>query len=388
MRAVKSVDAAERTRQAIAYSCHSGRDSQSLREEVLRRLRAVVPFEASFFATADPATLLYTGAVREGIPASASPRFVENELLEDDVNKFAQLARAALPVATLGASTDGNLASSPRYAGILASLGLGDELRAALRIGTTCWGYLCLHRERTSPLFTPTEVAYINRLVPLLAEGLRTALLLNDGLNATEPGQETPGVLLLADDLTVVASTPAAEQWLAEVAAEDWPSSTTLPRAVRAVAARAQALERVVRRPDELATGASQLRAELPARARLRTRSGRWLVVHAARLSGPAGAGQQTAIVLELARPAELAPLILQSHGLTAREGQVVQHVLRGLTTDEIASELAVSPLTVQQHLKAIFEKVGVRSRRELTSQIFAGHFRAGFLPDASSADG
>ena len=290
--------------------------------------------------------------MREGIPAKASPRFVENEFLEDDVDKFALLARAALPVATLSESTGGNLASSPRYDEILASLGLGDELRAALRIGTTCWGYLCLRRERTSPLFTATDVAYINRLAPLLAEGLRMALLLNDGLN--EPGHESPGVLLLADDAAVVASTPAADQWLAEVAAEERPSSDALPRVVRAVAARAQALERVV---------------------------------HAARLSGPAGAGQ-TAIVLELARPAELAPLILQAYGLTTREGQVVQDVLRGLSTDEIANELAVSSLTVQQHLKAIFEKVGVRSRRELTSQIFAGHFRAGFLPDASSADG
>jgi hypothetical protein len=320
MRAMKGVDAAERTRQAIAHACHSGLGSRSLREEVLRRLRTVVPFEASFFATADPATLLYTGAVRDGIPASASPRFVENEFLAEDVNKFAQLARAALPVATLSASTRGNLASSPRYHEILASLGLGDELRAALRTGTTCWGYLCLHRERTSPLFTPTDVAYITRLAPLLAEGLRTALLLNDGLNANAPGQETPGVLLLADDFTVVASTPAAEQWLREVAAEEWPSGDPLPRAVRAVAARAQALERVVRHPDEMATGDGHLRAELPARARLRIRSGRWLVVHAARLSGPAAAGQ-TAIVLELARPAELAPLILQAHGLTAREG-------------------------------------------------------------------
>lgn len=385
MSAMKRVDAAERTYRAIAHTCHSGLDSRSLREEALRRLRVIVPFEAAFFATADPATLLYTGAVREGIPASASPRFVENELLKDDVNKFALLARAALPVATLGDATGGSLARSPRYQEILASLGLGDELRAALRTGATCWGYLCLHRERTSPLFTSADVAYVKRLAPVLAEGLRTALLLDQGLNG--PDQETPGVLLLADDCTVVGSTPAAEHWLAEVAAEDWPSSGTLPRAVLAVAARAQALERMAQRSDEMTAVAIPLHSELPARARLHSRSGRWLVVHAARLSGPTGAGQ-TAVVLELARPTELAPLILQTHGLTAREGQVTQYVIRGLTTGEIADELAVSPLTVQQHLKAIFDKVGVRSRRELTSQVFAGHFRAGFLPDTSGSEG
>src|SRR5215213_6072818 len=84
-------DAAERIRREIVRLSHEGHDSRTLRSEALRRLRAAVPFEASFFATADPATLLYTGAVREGISPTATPRFVENELLQDDVNKFAHL---------------------------------------------------------------------------------------------------------------------------------------------------------------------------------------------------------------------------------------------------------------------------------------------------------
>src|SRR5215212_7118315 len=96
---------AQRAQQDIIRQCHAGLDSRTLRTAVLQRLQAAVPFEASFFATADPATLLYTGAVRDGIPPQASPRFVENELLQDDVNKFASLARSPHPVSSLQAAT-------------------------------------------------------------------------------------------------------------------------------------------------------------------------------------------------------------------------------------------------------------------------------------------
>jgi orotate phosphoribosyltransferase-like protein len=49
--------------------------------------------------------------------------------------------------------------------------------------------------------------------------------------------------------------------------------------------------------------------------------------------------------------------------------------VLRGSSTAEIASELAVSVHTVQQHLKSIFDKVGVRNRRDLVGKVFFAHY-------------
>ena len=110
-------------------------------------------------------------------------------------------------------------------------------------------------------------------------------------------------------------------------------------------------------------------------RARVQASSGQWLVVHAARLS-ERGEARKTAVILEPAQPTEVAPLLLQAYGLTRREAEVTQLVLRGVSTAGIGTTLAISDLTVQQHLKAVFDKIGVGSRRELVAQIFAPQYQ------------
>jgi DNA-binding CsgD family transcriptional regulator len=353
---------AEHTRRELIRLCHAGLDSRTLRIELMKRLRTVVPIDVSFFSTTDPATLLFTGAVVDDLLLRLSPQFLENEFLQNDVNKLAWMAKSQMSVINLVQATEGELERSQRYREILAPLALGDELRAVLITGGTCWGFMCLHREHSSPHFSLAEAAYLARLTPHFAEGLRTALLLGSTTGTAVPDE--PGVVLLAEDRSVVAITPAAERWLAEVGEADWPRKQALPYAVSAVVGRLLALEQ-----------GQDGKIDLPPRVRLRTASGHWLLLHASRLAGQQAQGQ-IAVIVEVARPAEVAPLIVQAYDLSRRESEILQLVVRGLSTAEIAEAFHISSNTVQDHLKAIFEKVGVRSRRELVGHLFAQHYQ------------
>ena len=69
--------------------------------------------------------------------------------------------------------------------------------------------------------------------------------------------------------------------------------------------------------------------------------------------------------------PAAVAPLLTLAYGLSERESQVTRLCMQGLSTRQMAHALALSPHTVQDHLKSIFAKTGVRRRSELVGQIF-----------------
>jgi DNA-binding CsgD family transcriptional regulator len=97
------------------------------------------------------------------------------------------------------------------------------------------------------------------------------------------------------------------------------------------------------------------------------------LLLHGTQLSG--GAEARTAVIIQPAPSPEIASLIVQAYGLSERERQVTELCAQGLSTKEIAAALHISPHTVQDHLKAIFDKTGARSRAELVGKIFLDHY-------------
>ena len=113
--------------------------------------------------------------------------------------------------------------------------------------------------------------------------------------------------------------------------------------------------------------------ATAAARVRVRTASGRWLVIHGS-IAGD-GPDRRSVVTLAPAGTPELAPLIADAYELTERERAVTQLVAQGLSTEAIAQRLFLSPWTVQDHLKAIFEKTGTGTRGELVAHLFFEHY-------------
>lgn len=99
--------------------------------------------------------------------------------------------------------------------------------------------------------------------------------------------------------------------------------------------------------------------------ARMPTADGSWVRVSAARVEPE----HRIAVTIEPATAAERLELFARAHGLSPRESAVVTAVAGGAATAEIAQTLHLSPYTVQDHLTAVFEKAGVRSRSALLAK-------------------
>ncbi len=80
------------------------------------------------------------------------------------------------------------------------------------------------------------------------------------------------------------------------------------------------------------------------------------------------------AVLLEAARPAEMAPLMAAAYGFTDAERRVTELVAQGLSTKQIAGRLQMSAYTVQDHLKSVFAKSGTGSRGHLVAKLFFDH--------------
>jgi DNA-binding CsgD family transcriptional regulator len=339
----------ERGRDDLIRLTHRGLARTEFVARAAELLGEAVPVDGACWHTVDPATRLitshYTNLSGEGF------RYIcHNEYLQDDVGKFASLVGRRRPATTLSAETGQQLERSARYREIYRPRGWGSELRASFDLAGTSWGSVMMLRASDRPEFSGAEAALVGSLSRHVAHGLRTAIL--RGAPPSARVADEPGLVVLDGHEELEAVSPAAERWLEEI--DDVPGLGALPAAVLSVAARARAVV------EGTAVG------DGPARVRLQTRSGRWLILHGSGL----GDGR-AAIIVEPARSVEIAPLVIEAYGLTAREREVLAAVVRGEPTDRIAAALFLSPHTVQDHLKSIFEKTSTRSRRELTGRVF-----------------
>jgi DNA-binding CsgD family transcriptional regulator len=336
---------ADSGRRQLAAIARSGLDAPDVQAAAIEVIGRVVPFDATCWATVDPDTLLLTGSVTVAFDPSPEleARFAEIESSGGDLNPFRELAADPTAVARLSDAGGRALADSRRVQELWQPLGICHEVRAAFALADRCWGVAGLLRGTDSPDFTDTELEFLTSVSPTIAGALRDSALRPGHPTDDEPNG--PAVVLLGPDGEVQSATTAALELLGDDA-----QAVLSGIAIRSLL-------------GAIAHGADT------ARARLHASNGTWLQLQVSRLTGSASPGQ---IVLTIAPASarDLTALLLDAHGLSRREQAVCRAVLAGQSTSEIAASLYISPHTVQDHLKSIFDKVGVRSRRELTAHL------------------
>jgi DNA-binding CsgD family transcriptional regulator len=326
--------------------------------EAAVRLAKAMPFDGACWHTLDPGSSLITQHRLQNIE-DRFPILANNEYAVDDVNKFAQLARSRQKAATLATATAGHPERSPRFRDLLSPGGYGPELRCAFVADRAVWGALILIRRAEEPDFDERDVGLLARASTLFASSIRRGLVAEASIQDA-PGPHAPGVVELDSANSIVRVSSTAEPLLAELSGTTAQAGLASP-AIAAVAAATRAA---------VAATAHRSSIELP-NSVLRTPAGTWLVLHGA-LLGSTRSGD-VAVFVQRAHPTLIAPLLLKAYGLTAREEEVAQLILRGATNVQAAQSLKISPHTVSDHIKAVFEKTGARTRGELSATVFFG---------------
>lgn len=329
-----------------------------LHREITDRVRRVMPIDAAcwhgldpdtvLITTADPVELFANGFLTAETEMVAAGSVLASEYQRDDVNTFASLAGRRRPSAILSETTRGRPERSARYNDYLAPFGLPHEMRTALVTRGRAWAGVIFHRTAATGDFRPEDAELMGRLSRPIAEALRNSVRFDAARRA---GPRAPGLLVLDATDGVEFSTLGTDELLDRLRLAD-PVTRSLPASVLIVAAQTRAAGRDGRRPEPL---------HVP------TAAG-WVTLHG---SLPTGERNRVAVVVQATPDDEIALLRLEAFGLSPREREVATLISQGHDTAVIAERLFITPWTVQDHCKAIFEKTGTRTRRELRALVF-----------------
>ena len=202
-------------------------------------------------------------------------------------------------------------------------------------------------------------MALLRAVVGDVTTALRRAQARTFALPAPAEPPGGPLVLLLSPDLCAVRSTPGTVDRLRALVPRD-DDGPPVPAGAYNVAAQLLAVEAGV--------------DAAPPRARVHLAGCRWLTLRAARLEGPGAPEQRDiAVTIDRTTPAGRLDLFARCCALSDRETELLRHLSTGADTRESADRMSVSGLTVQDHLKSVFGKTGVRSRRELLVRAVGG---------------
>lgn len=317
-------------------------DLETLARVIFDTIAADVPFRFACLATTDPASGLINATFKSHPLAMGEDDFAAAEYGAPDINRFTELALRPLPVGVLSVDTDGHPDRCRRLREFMGpQFGFTDEIRLVCCDQATTWGLLAIYRGHDQSTFTAAEGQQVATIHAVIADAVRRIVFAGQHSGTLKAG--LLAVLIVDMSNKVTDTSQAATAMIEELGGWDHGS---LPASVLFVAS------------------SSRMTGQ-PAEGRVLGRSGTWLRVRAVALEGPTPS-RSVALTIEIADPALVGRMTIAARGLTAREQDVAGLILQGASTKDIAGTLHLSPHTVQDHLKAIFIKLNVSSRREL----------------------
>ena len=356
---VTSALTAERVRGDVEVLSRAGLDLETFLTEAVTSVGRAVPWVAACVGTHDPATRMLTSSRKFGDLVGQNEHdglFGRLEYDTSEATSYRALAGSDLSAVGVRLWTGGEVERSERMSQLmLPAFDYHDESRLVFRENGSFWGGLAVFRGSDDTAFTAAEVAFLAGLSAAFARGVRVGMLARLAEASAVAPVDGPAVMVVDGSGTLVQSTPAAAARLAELSSaahggDPYGTITSLVGAARRLARGEQ---------------------DAVPRARVRTAHGMWLVLHASPMNGCGERSGDVVVTIEEARPPEIVSLVVAAFDLTPRERDVTQLVLQGVDTKEIAATLHLSAYTVQDHLKSVFAKADVRSRRELISRVF-----------------
>jgi DNA-binding CsgD family transcriptional regulator len=332
-RLLRTVDASELSPAKLASS-------------LLEVLVEEIPCAGGALVLMHPQTALFwTGAVA-GLPAASCHPFFTVEVTSDSPRTFRRLAAAGAPATGLSLHSD---QEEPLLTQVLAPHGYTDELRVVCRDAATAWGGVSLWRDRDA--FRAEDERVLDAVSDLIGRALRDAVLRS--LEQVAGAPESRGMIVVEADevVEVSAEGTAFLRELDDPGVEEYRHLDHL-----------LALTQTTPRFSTV----------------LGTVDGSWLCAHGTPLTSG-----RVAVVLSSATPADLMGPRVAGAGLTGREVEVTRLLCRGLSDNEIALQLRISPHTVHDHVRAVRRKLGVRSRGEISALVFAERYLPDFLDSA-----
>jgi DNA-binding CsgD family transcriptional regulator len=335
---------ASRAQSALIALCGRGLSTGAFGQELRARLQRLLAFDAYCLNACDPETGVVTSSVGDGLSPEHARTLFRIEAQASDLNCLSALRRGPTRAASLWQTSGGRPEQSQRMREIFLPLGFGDELRAALLVAATCYGYLHLFRRAGRAPFGPDEVTWVGSLSAPIARALRAAAALGvcRASRSNDSERSRPGLILVDGADRVVRQSPGAERMLG------------VRDSLRIESGLAHVLIDV----------ASRSRRGKTARATLVGERVRALSVSALQL------GAETAIVLDEPSAQQAQGLSLALFGLTPREREVSRLLMAGHSNQSIAAELGIGHHTVKDHVKAVLSKTGCRARGELAARL------------------